>query len=85
MERQKGFKVLLIKVFCTHLFITTPVVRIQPGVGYIWRIYTVYTVYTPSHIKGRATNFEAGQDGRERTGDTFLVFFRTGDTFLVFF
>ena len=30
----------------------------------------------PPRIKGRATNFGAGQDGREWTGDNFLVFFR---------
>jgi len=39
-------------------------------------------MYTPSRIKGRAPNFGAGLDGRERTGDNFLVFFRTGDHFL---
>ena len=39
-------------------------------------ITTIYFNFTtPPRIKGRATNFGAGQHGREWTGDNFLVFF----------
>ena len=34
----------------------------------------IYKVHKVLRIKGRATNLGAGQDGRERAGDNFLVF-----------
>ena len=48
----------------------------EPTLEAAWPHLQVKFDKPPPRIKGRAINFGAGQDGREWTGNNFLVFFR---------